>query len=178
MKKTRLLVLAFFILFLSNCSSSQTKLSNVGGYEGAIYNSIIDFTNSRLFNDGSVFYVDYELNEENYYKILILEDAENKLLYSKHKKFEDNRLPNKFMIYKSKLFIWWDDNYSQNVDILNKLESYDMIQDADESPILEHFNDDKKKVAHYFFCKENILKYKRVITNRIKNKDVGINCEL
>ncbi|MCP1997183.1 hypothetical protein [Flavobacterium sp. HSC-61S13] len=172
-----LLILMYF--FMMGCTSYKTQLRSNGNYEAAIENSIIDFSKTNLFNHDSVFRIRYKILEENLYFISIIGDSENKFLYSKEKKFEENKLPNRFFIHQNKLFIWSDSNHQSNKEILGVLESRNLIQDEEKYGfyVLDYSIEDDKKGAKYYFCKNNLKKYKRVITNLGIIKTPKLNCE-
>ncbi|MCP1997575.1 hypothetical protein [Flavobacterium sp. HSC-61S13] len=167
---------ALIFISLVSCNSYKSQLSEKGNYEDAIFNGIIDFSNTQLFLEGKVFFVNFDLKVEDYYAFSIMDNSD-KLLFSEKKAFSDNYLPNKFIIYKNKLFFWWDDNYGSDKDILEKLILNNKIQNEEESPFIDFETDEKKKGAKYFFCKNNLKKYKRVITNLGIIKTPKLNCE-
>ncbi len=167
----------YFLIFISliSCNSYKSQLSEKGNYEDAIFNGIIDFSNTQLFLEGKVFFVNIDLKVEDYYAFSIMENSD-KLLFSRDKAFSENQLPNKFMVYKNKLFYWWDDNYGSDRNILEKLILNNKIQYEEESPFIDFETDDKKKGVKYYFCKNNLIKYKRVITEKGNIKTPKFNC--
>jgi hypothetical protein len=155
-----------FFFIIVGCSSGKTSFHKEENYEDAILYSIMDFSNTTLFSKGKVFNLGFEIIEDRIYYIDIMDNLENKFLYSEKKKFEDNKLPNRFRVYKNKLFVWWDDNYSSDRRILEQLISNNVIQNSDVFPFIDIATDDKLKGAKYFFCKKNLKEYKRIITNK------------
>jgi len=168
----------FVIVFigLTSCNSYKSQFKDKGNYEDAIFNGIIDFSNTELFSKGKVFFVNYNFEKTDYYSFSIMENSD-KLLYSKNKIFSDNHLPNRFTVYKSKLFFWWDDSYGSDERILEELILNNKIQYEEESPFIEFETDDRKKAVNYFFCKKNLKKFKRIITNKGIIETPKIKCE-
>lgn len=164
MKYYSILICLFFNL---SCSSYKEQLVSNGTYEEAIQNAIIDFSNTSLFKKGKVFKLHYRSLNDDFHHIMIIEGFENKYLYSKEKKIEENKLPSKCLELNNKLFIWWDDNYIINEEVFLKLEKYNMLKDDEGGwvSVLDPIIDDQKKGADYFICKNNLKIYKRVITN-------------
>lgn len=170
-----------FVLMLSNfsCSSYKGQLISKGNSEDAIQNAIIDFSSTSLFKKGKVFNLYYKSLNDNHHYIMIIESFENKYLYSKGKKIEENKLPSRCLEYENKLFIWWDDNYIINAENFNKLDKYHMLKDDDGGWLMftDQIIDDKKKGVNYFICKNNLKIYKRVITSKGVITTPKIKCE-
>lgn len=166
MKCYLLCMVVFFQLSLG-CNSYKKQIKSNGDYEDAIHNAVIDFSNTSLFKKGLVFKVYHETIDDELYYIRIIEDFENKYLYSKSKEIEDNKLPSRFYEIENKLFIWWDDNYSINEKTFRLLEKYGMLKDDEGGWVmfLNQIIDEKKKGAIYYFCKNDLRIYKRIITN-------------
>ncbi|MEZ0007099.1 hypothetical protein ABH942_002477 [Flavobacterium sp. 28YEA47A] len=168
-------ILIFTSLFFGGCNSYKTSLISYGNYEDAIQNTIIDFSNTSLFEKGKVFKLHFESLNNDLYHIMIIESFDNKYLYSKEKKIEENKLPSRCFELNNKLFIWWDDNYTIDKEVFSKLEKYSMLEDDKGGWItfLESSIDDKKKGVDYFICKNNLKIYKRIIT-RIGNIPIPV----
>lgn len=82
------------------------------------------------------------------------------LYYSEQTK---SKLPTRYIIKDGKLFYWWDKNNIVTEEIIAVLWRYNMLQTY--SIIPDFSIDDSQKGAHYYFCKNDLLKYNRVVTN-------------
>ncbi len=74
------------------------------------------------------------------------------------------KLPSRYVIEDGKLFYWWDDQYPVTEEMLAILWKYNLLQK--DLIIPEFSTDDSQKGADYYFCKNNLSKYKRVITSK------------
>ena len=76
-------------------------------------------------------------------------------------------LPSRYIIKDGKLFYWFDDSYPLTQGMLDLLWKYNLLQDDDGGLIifLDNPINDSKKGADYYFCKNDLSKYKRVVTN-------------
>ena len=78
------------------------------------------------------------------------------------------KLPSRYIEKDNNLFYWWDDNYPLTEEMLAILWKYDLLFDDTKNliKIPQFSTDDKQKGAHYYFCKNDLSKFKRVITSR------------
>lgn len=151
-----------------SCSSFRNDLVKTGGRNGVIHNAIIDFSNTtRLFKRDTFFSI--TTGEDN--KILIARIGKNgaKILLTRNAKIgaRNNQIPTRFIEKKGKLFLWWDDDYPLTQEALDIYKKYNLLQD-DRGGIItvpDFTNDDAQKAAHYYFCKNDLTRYKKVITN-------------
>ena len=181
-----------FLLLVVDCASVRYSPIETGAdlQETAIRIAIADFSNTcRLFKKDSVFCVDYndsvfekatlvvgtfndghtlqwkrgdlldgmacvEIGAASYYQHYYSEDPED----------ANSHLPTKYVIVRGKLFYWRDEKHEVTEDIIGVLWRYNVLQS--ESIIPDFFEDENAKGAHYFFCKKNLSKYKRVVTNK------------
>lgn len=81
------------------------------------------------------------------------------------------RLPTKHIIKNGKLFYWHDSEYGLTEEMIKVLIDYN-VADSLETSEIDHILgqewqgiDEKTKGADYYFCKNNLNNYKRVITN-------------
>ena len=88
-------------------------------------------------------------------------------------------LPSRHIEKDGKLFYWWDNDYPLTKEMLTILWKYDLLFD-DTKGLLGGFPqfsiDDSQKVAHYYFCKNDLSKYKRVVTNKGYYKPPKLKC--
>ncbi|MEA4968039.1 MAG: hypothetical protein VB048_07995 [Bacteroidaceae bacterium] len=188
--KIQLIISLSVFLFLSGCSSVKKPTTLIGTNlkEIAINIAIQDFsTNCNLFKKDSVFRVSFEdsvfykgafvrVDEKKYkdgrthqfergdlYEGIVsvgITKSDYQYYYSEEKK---DRLPTRHVIIDGKLFYWWDQNYSITEEMIAVLWKYNRLQ---KDLIISNFStDDSQNGADYYFCKNNLSKYKRVITN-------------
>ena len=150
--------------------------------DAAIHNAILDFSKKiNLFTKDVAFYVNFEdsvfyeatlvrVYEKNYThewkrgelydgiaSVEIMGVLGSKLYYSEESK---GRLPSRYVIKKGKLFYWYDDNYPVTDEMIAVLWKYDLLEE-DYVISIESMSESKKS-AHYYFCKNNMSKYKKI----------------
>ena len=185
----RPIILLLLWLLLVNCYSQKKYIPQSTNFaEFAIYEAITDFAdNCRLFKQDSIFYITtldtlkhYTLQRNqgtlewicdsiyaNLFVINIIPSI-NKLFY-----FPDavvgskGKLPSRYVIVKGKLFYWDDDDYPLTEETLSVLKKYDALTDMIHDRVLpETVLDESKKSIHYYFCRNNLLKYKRAASSK------------
>ena len=182
-------LLAFFLL-LGCCSIKKyTMLIGTNLQEEAINLAIEDFsTKCNLFKKDSVFSVTFE--DSVFYKATLIQvdkekyedgrthqwkrgnlldgvasveiggNGDYQFYYSEETK---SKLPTRYVIKDGKLFYWWDKKCAVTEEIIEVLWRYNMLQTYS---IIPNFSiDESQKGAHYYFCKNDLSKYKRVVTN-------------
>jgi len=76
------------------------------------------------------------------------------------------KLPSRHIIKDGKLFFWWDDDYPLTEEMFAILWKYDLLFDDTEGLVgFPQFSTGKQKGATYYFCRNDLSKYKRVVTN-------------
>ncbi len=188
--KTITISLSTFLLLLG-CSSIKKSATLIGVnlQEVAINMAIRDFsTKCNLFKKDSVFSVNFE--DSVFYKATLIQADKGKnkdgrthqwkrgnlidgivsveigsnndyqLYYSEETK---SKLPTRYVIKNGKLFYWWDKNCTVTEEIIAVLWRYNMLQTY--SIIPDFSSDDSQRGADYYFCKNDLSKYKRVVTN-------------
>ena len=77
------------------------------------------------------------------------------------------KLPSRYIEKDGKLFFWWDDDYSLTEEMLAILWKHNLLCDDTKGLIgLPDFSTNSKlKGADYYFCKNDLSKFKRVVTN-------------
>ena len=188
--KTKILIFLAAFLLLLGCFSIKKSTTLIGTtlQEVAINSAIRDFsTNCDLFKKDSVFSVNFE--DSVFYKATLIQADKEKykdgrthqwkrgVLYDGIASVEiagshyqyyyseetKGKLPTKYVIREGKLFYWWDNNYPVTEEIIAVLWRYNVLQ---KDYIIPDFSsDESQKVAHYYFCKNDLYKYKRVVTN-------------
>ena len=187
MRRPIILLLLWFLL-VNFYSQKKYIPQSTNFVEFAIYEAITDFAdNCRLFKQDSIFYITtldtlkhYTLQRNqgtlewicdsiyaNLFVINIIPSI-NKLFY-----FPDavvgskGKLPSRYVIVKSKLFYWGDDDYPLTEETLSVLKKYDALTDMIHDRVLpETVISDSKEIAFYYFCRNNLLKHKRAVSSK------------
>lgn len=168
--KTNFIFLIAVMLFFQNCGSFKKEIIDTGYKNEAINNAILDFSNtSKTYKKSNVFSVDaMELVEND--KLLVVRIGENgsKFLLNLNTKVGDKGiLPSKYVEKNGKLFFWWDNDYPLTEEMLAVLNKYNLLQDNRDgwlkSPDFKV--DDSQKAAHYYFCRNHLSIYKKIITS-------------
>lgn len=189
MKLNYFLLLMSFYFLNESCSPFKMNLIKKGNQDEAIHNAILDFSNSsRLYKRDSVFLVSaydkvckmilVKLNDGNstWNKGEIDEGKIAVSIIASYNKFlltEDigigskGILPSRYIEQDGKLFYWWDDDYPLTEEALTVFNKYSLLQNDEDGWIKfpEITVSEAKKGVDYYFCKNNLSKYKRVITN-------------
>jgi hypothetical protein len=169
MKFTLLIVIA---IVATNCNSAKKAFVKSGdSQDDAIQISILDFsTVHKLYKKDSVFSVDIKgLVSNKDLMVVGIRKNNRKLLVTKDAKAgSTGKLPSRYFEKDGKLFFWWDDNYPLTEDALAIFNKFNLLQDDKNGAIKipDFIIDDAQKAAHYYFCKNDIGSYKRIITNK------------
>lgn len=181
-------VLSILVLMLfGGCSPRRpyTALDATTLQDVAISMAIQDFSTScPLFKRDSVFYVAFEdsvfhkpalvrVNERSHThewirgehldgEVCVCISGGVAMQYTFAEQYRAG-LPTRYAIRDNKLFYWKDDNYPVSEEMINVLRKYGLLT-MDDS-FLDFYEDDSRKGADYYFCKNNPSKYKRVVTN-------------
>lgn len=194
MKASWFIFLILVILLFECCASFKgtsfkKELSQTGDRNDAIQNAIMDFTNNRsLYKKDSVFFISFfdtlhkmvleKIDDRNYrwikgeiyeeiVAVSIAASYNQFLLTADTKVGSKGKLPTRYIEKNGKLFFWWDNEYPLTEKTLAVFSKYNLLQD-DEGGIIkfpDFIIDDAQKGADYYFCKNNLTKYKKVITN-------------
>lgn len=181
------------VFLLEACASFKSKLTQRGDGTEAIKNAIIDFSNTnRLYQKDSVFSVqlDDPLHE------MILEKLDNRndrwiegkpyegliaitisANYNKMPLTDTSRvgnhgvsIPTRYIEQDGKLFYWIDDDYAFTEEVLTVFNKHNLlVEKNDLDGIIEMYDfsiDDNQKGVHYYFCENDLLNYKKVITEK------------
>ena len=169
MKIKKVLTVLMAIFFFESCASFKNELVQTGGRTEAIKNAILDFSNmNKLYKRDTVFSVQ---TEEMSNEVLIVSIGKNnmKILLNEDIKIgSKGMLPSKYFEKEGKLFFWWDNDYPLTEETLAVFNKYDLLQDDEGGKITfpDFIIDDSQKSAHYYFCKNDLSIYKKVITNK------------
>ena len=165
------LILIAILLFFENCGSFKRELIRIGDEENAIKNAILDFTNtSRLYKKSTVFSVSVFVlnNNEELLVVRIGKNNTKMLLTASTKAGSKGKIPSRYIEQEGKLFFWWDDNYPLTEKTLAVFREYNLLQDDENGRIIfpDSKIDDAQEAVHYYFCKNDLSRYKKVVTNK------------
>ncbi|NCT19376.1 MAG: hypothetical protein COZ75_06690 [Flavobacteriaceae bacterium CG_4_8_14_3_um_filter_34_10] len=185
-----LMILICTLLTITSCKSYKAKLIPTGGNNDAIKNAIIDFSNTnQIYRKNRVFSVNVY---DTLYRLVLVKSKDNysykrgkfyegitavtfipllsgdKLLLTSEAKVGSkvSKLPSRFIEIDERLFYWWDKDYPLTQDALDIYSKYNLLQDDEGGVIqLPDFTiDDSQKGVDYYFCKNNLLNFKKVTT--------------
>ncbi len=162
----------FFIFFLSSCATWKNELRTASNSENIIYNSIIDFHNtSSLAKKSNSFALIIKDYNNDIIRVGIYEASQK--FYRTHEKLLTT-LPTRYIEYDNKIFYWWDDSLSATDEIINKLKKYNLIYNVNSFADIVVVIEDDKKGKVYYFCKNNIEKYKKIKAGRFVKKTIPL----
>lgn len=156
---------------VSGCNSSKRVVEKRGtSLDDAINIAIMDFLKKpKLYKKDTVFSILIHTGAKNEDIIVVAIGRNNtKLLITKDMTIgSKGKFPSKYLEKDGKLFFWWDDDIPLTNEALSVFKRYDLLQDDDNGrrTAPSFIIDETKKGVHYYFCKNDISKYKRVITN-------------
>ncbi len=159
------------LLAIVSCSTPKRALTQSSSENDPIKNAIIDFSNTgKLYKKDSVFSVEMLglSNDKNVIAVRIGKNNRKLLLTKDAKVGSKGKLPSRYIEKDGKLFFWWDDDYILTAKALSIFNKYDLLQDDKDGAIKipDSFVDDSQKAVHYYFCKEDLSTYKKIITNK------------
>ncbi|MEM0544054.1 hypothetical protein WFZ85_15795 [Flavobacterium sp. j3] len=164
-----LTILIPFLNILNGCSSFKEKLIRIGDKNSAINNAIIDFSNtSKLYKKDNVFIVSVKNIGDNIIGISIGKSNMKILLKEETKIGTKGFIPSRYIEIDNKLFYWWDNEIPLTQDALDIFFKFKLTQSDENGTVLmaDYTIDEREKSVHYFFCKNKLTKYKKVITNK------------
>src|SRR5258706_9418667 len=160
----------FSAILLGGCSPSwKNLLVSEGNQEAAIQNAVYDFLNSvKKEKKDSVFYA-YAKNINNDILGVNIYGTKDKVLISTEDSvtFSYRGLPTGYLEKNGKLFYWHETGKIATVteELIVTLKRYNLLDTAVinvyiPARTISH----GKKGVDYYFCKRNLLRYKRVRT--------------
>lgn len=166
-KQSLMGVLVFVIAVLM---SPQSVLAQCSGLiDSCVRVAINDFAKSGRLVD-KVYEATVYLEDSEVIGVSIL-GLDNKYYANPSDKVDSlaNAFPTEYVEIDNRLFCWQDKTKPLSLDIVSKLSQYNMI----DSTYWSGFNginpefvvDDKKKATDYYFCRNNIRKFKKVKTS-------------
>jgi hypothetical protein len=162
--KNYLPLLVILLLSLQGCAPWKTGLINHGNYDIAIKNAVLDFSNTTtLVRQDSAFSVDFKDFDSGIIGVSILGTIGKFIVIADDK---SSRLPTRYLEYNGKLFYWYDEKYTLEKDVVNKLDKYNLIDSVETIAQAVFVHDDTKKGVNYYFCNNNLFNYKKIITTK------------
>lgn len=173
----KILALLIFTAFI--CSAMSPPVHN-----SMVETAIADYLKCRqskpfdtfiLWIDEISEYAPYKINDE--VTVIDISPAFHKVYLTSVDTVGSIRVPTRHLIKDGKLFYWHDPDYGLTEEMINVLYQFniadsialaDLFATQDERTdnyIYHRANEKSKKVATYYFCKNNPENYKRVITN-------------
>jgi hypothetical protein len=166
MKKLTYLSLTFILI--QGCSTWKNAMIANGNYNDAIQNAVVDFLHSgSLRKQDSVFSVDVKRFGDTLLGVSII-GSEAKLCPNEKDKIGSNltTFPNCFLDRNGKLFFWYDPAGKITVEFVKALSKYKQVDSTNVNGFVRYPdygpNDDAKQSMHYYFCKCDLRRYKKI----------------
>lgn len=180
------------LFLICACGGFKKGLVQIGGQEQAARNAILDFSStSGFYKTDSVFSV--KIHEPLYRMVLedtndgngkwvegdpyigviavsISVDYDKMLLTDSVEVGKKGvTMPTRYLEKDGKLFYWWDDSYPLTQETLTVFEKYNLVAENNLDGVIEFYDytiDDAQKGIDYYFCGNDLTKYKKVTTNK------------
>lgn len=171
--KTQYYIVLILVFLIGSCAPWKDIMVTEGNQNDAIKNAIHDFLHTSKFSKkDSIFSIYFENVNDNVLGVSIGAE-ENKLLPSSDNKIGTNHpyFPTRYIEQEGKLFYWYDSTHVITNDLVSILSKYNQIDSLNVNgfvgiPETSSLIDESKKGVHYYFCKNDLLKYKKVVTNK------------
>ena len=166
MKHLRLLILCAPILW-GSCAAWQHTLISTGNRNDAVNNAVTDFLRSNLSKKGDTFIVYFaDINEDVI--ALGIGSSDFKVWVYPEDTIGSHRIFTRHLIKDGKLFYWDDPDYGLTQEMIDALVAFDHVDSTNfygQVAYPSYGINEKEKGADYYFCKDDLTNYKRVITN-------------
>lgn len=164
-------IFLIFIFISTSCNSWKDMMISKGNQNDAIHNAIIDFLhNKKLTKDDSVYHILIKDFNKDVLGISIVADM-NKLLPNPENKIGSNHIgfPTMFIERENKLFYWYDSTHFVTQELISTLSNYHRIDSININgfvgiPENSYTINESKKGMDYYFCKNNLVIYKRSLS--------------
>lgn len=172
MKNLKYKLLAILINLFLYCSAIEKEVSVCNLHDEAIKIAVNDFLeNCSLQKTDSVFAVNIYIDNDDILGLSISAVHENKIYPSSKDKIgkQTNIFPSHYIEQNNKLIYWGDSTHILSEEIVRVLAKYNRIDSTfvnEEKAYPEFVINEKIKGAHYYFCKNDLSQFKRVITNK------------
>jgi hypothetical protein len=158
-------ILIFIVFLLVSCATWKATLVSKGGNDDAIQNAICDFLySSPLSKDDTVFSIFIKEHNEDVLGISIYGSVQKPLVVKDGNTINYSGLPTRYIESKGKLFYWDDSTRTVTPEVINIFKKYNHIDTAFLNVYIPIHINDAKKGEDYYFCRNNLLKYKKVRT--------------
>ena len=161
----------FFAIIYYSCSISKTPIRRPEKNKDAIQLAIDDFTTKcKLYKEDSIFRIKvWNLGQYNQYKDFVVVSilGLRKKIILEPEDTIGSKGKSETRVYEkdAELFRWRDDNYPISQAVLKTFQRHNLIEmDSSRIKYPEYPRDDSQEAAIYFFCKDNLAIYKRVVT--------------
>lgn len=161
-------ILLFYMVF-SGCVTFRDKLVATGSTNEMIANSIVDFTHcSSIIKHDSVFSVSVYQSSAKHGRVVRVGRHNFPLLWTDENIIgqKGGSLPTRFIVRNGLLFYWKDEDFPLTTEAIEQYKKYNILRIFRPDDVLPDFEtDDAAKAVHYYFCKNDLRKYKRIISN-------------
>jgi hypothetical protein len=178
-----------FFLFICNIVPPTIKKLQIENHDQVRQIAILDFSKTKLCKMDSVFYVSLydtlhrmalKKTDEHHYKWAVgnsypeiiavnIDASRNKFVLDTTADISvQTVIPSRCIELNGKLFYWRDKHYPLTNNTIKILDKYHCLRRGGHSDTeLDNFKlDDAMKAANYYFCRNNLSIYKRVISNK------------
>lgn len=162
-------IIPILILLFWSCSSWKDVMVAEGSHNDAIQNAIQDFVNTvNLSRKDSVFAVYIKNINDKILGIGISRDVNTLLVITEDSvEFSYHGFPTRYFEQDGKLFYWDDPTVSVTDDLIATFTRYNLVDTMIVNVYIpERIIEHSIKGADYYFCKDNLLRYKKVITGK------------
>jgi len=153
-------------LLVGGCASPwKDLLISKGNHEDAIQNAVTDFLNtSPLRKNDTIFHIMMKEINNGILGISISGSTQKPYIVKDGNSITYKYLPTGYLEKQGKLFFWYDSTKVVTPNIIKVFEKYQHIDTAILNVYYPtHFNHSKKS-EDYYFCINNLKKYKKVRT--------------
>lgn len=162
--------LGLLLLFIG-CSTWKTTLVRNGDKNDAIRNAIHDYIKSnRHIKKDSTYLVSIRNIDDMVFRVDIAKGLEKLLVATEDGvNFSHRALPTSYIELDNKLFYWVDSTQKVTDDLIKMLVKYNRLDTmVINSYIPARLIDDSRDAVLYYFCKENLTRYRKVRTKNTK----------
>jgi hypothetical protein len=167
MKKYSLISLIFTIVLIESCSAQNIKIINPVSYNDAIITAIDNFLQAKKYTKSdTVFIVSIRNVDDNLLGIGISAQRNRIAVFTENEiDYSYRNFPTNYLERDKKLFYWKDSTRSMSTELINKLRSMNLVDTAIANKYFpERIVDESQKAMHFYFCKSNLKKFKKVYT--------------
>jgi len=162
--------LLIFLLFFTGCSIYRNGEKAIkGDNNDAVIIAINDFVDQCKESKKSNLFSIYLIDIDEEIVGIIFAKSDYPYLPTSATKIgtnDDKSFPTRYIRKEGKIFFWHDPQSfitQEIVDLLNEHNLIDSINVNGFVGIPESIIDETEKGIHYYFCKKNLLNYKRII---------------